>query len=765
MTENPSTVTASQRIFDDRFKKLVNEIHAASSPNAIMVGLRNKILNIYNVEMATIFLIDAKKNKLVSWVLLPSESLRKIRMDINRSSITGFVAETKQTINISNVYNNEELQAIDPTLSFDSSWDKKGGGRSRQILATPIVHKANLMGVIELINKKQGAEFDSIDETRIKELADTLAIALFNHYKSGKKVPMRYEELVNREIISAQEMERAMVIATQQEKEVETVLMENFMVAKTDLGDALSSVYKTRFVDLKIEEYSARTLLENANIDILRRHFVIPLQKIKNELVVAAKNPANQTGILEVKKLFHASKVSVLLAFGDDIKQLLDSVSPPGEEDIEDIDDIDEVPEEEQYSDSIYAQQDEEPLDVEVDDTPAVQLVNKMIEDAYFAGASDIHIEPYGNLKDAEVRFRIDGACAHIINIPKTNVRSVIARIKVLADLDISERRKPQDGKIKFTTTQAKNVELRVATLPTADGNEDVVLRILADSKPLPMLQIAPERILERLVPVITKPYGIFLVVGPTGSGKTTTLHSVLRYINTPDKKIWTAEDPVEITQYRLRQVQVKPYIGYTFAAAMRAFLRADPDVIMIGEMRDQETAKMGIEASLTGHLVFSTLHTNSAAETVIRLIDMGMDPFNFSDALLGVLAQRLVKTLCEECKEPYNPSKQEYDHLVHHYGALFFEHININYSKDLTLFQSNGCEECNGTGYKGRKGLFELLVANRQIKDQIIRREPAEEIKLAAIDDGMTVLLQEGIHLIFEGLTDLKQVMSTCML
>lgn len=765
MTENPSTVTASQRIFDDRFKKLVNEIHAASSPNAIMVGLRNKILNIYNVEMATIFLIDAKKNKLVSWVLLPSESLRKIRMDINRSSITGFVAETKQTINISNVYNNEELQAIDPTLSFDSSWDKKGGGRSRQILATPIVHKANLMGVIELINKKQGAEFDSMDETRIKELADTLAIALFNHYKSGKKVPMRYEELVNREIISAQEMERAMVIATQQEKEVETVLMENFMVAKTDLGDALSSVYKTRFVDLKIEEYSARTLLENANIDILRRHFVIPLQKIKNELVVAAKNPANQTGILEVKKLFHASKVSVLLAFGDDIKQLLDSVSPPGEEDIEDIDDIDEVPEEEQYSDSIYAQQDEEPLDVEVDDTPAVQLVNKMIEDAYFAGASDIHIEPYGNLKDAEVRFRIDGACAHIINIPKTNVRSVIARIKVLADLDISERRKPQDGKIKFTTTQANNVELRVATLPTADGNEDVVLRILADSKPLPMLQIAPERILERLVPVITKPYGIFLVVGPTGSGKTTTLHSVLRYINTPDKKIWTAEDPVEITQYRLRQVQVKPYIGYTFAAAMRAFLRADPDVIMIGEMRDQETAKMGIEASLTGHLVFSTLHTNSAAETVIRLIDMGMDPFNFSDALLGVLAQRLVKTLCEECKEPYNPSKQEYDHLVHHYGALFFEHININYSKDLTLFQSNGCEECNGTGYKGRKGLFELLVANRQIKDQIIRREPAEEIKLAAIDDGMTVLLQEGIHLIFEGLTDLKQVMSTCML
>jgi len=765
MTENPTSRIASQQVFDERFKKLVNEIHAASSPNAIMVGLRNKILNIYNVEMATIFLIDAKKNKLVSWVLLPTDSLRKIRMDINRSSITGFVAETKQTLNISNVYDKDELQNIDPTLSFDSSWDKKGGSRSKQILATPIVHKSNLMGVIELINKKQGAEFDSVDETRVKELADTLAIALFNHYKSGKKVPMRYEELVNRDIISAQEMERAMVIATQQEKEVETVLMENFLVSKADLGDALSFVYKTRFVDLKIEKYSALSLLEHANFETLRRNVIVPLQRTKNDLVVAAKNPANQNGILEVKKLYNASKISVLLAFGDDIRELLDTVSPPIEDDIEDIGDVDEVPEEEQYSNSIYAKPYEAPLEVEVDDTPAVQLVNKMIEDAYFAGASDIHIEPYGNLKDAEVRFRIDGTCSNIINIPKVNVRSVIARIKVLADLDISERRKPQDGKIKFTTTEANNVELRVATLPTADGNEDVVLRILADSKPLPLIDIAPERVLERLIQVITKPYGIFLVVGPTGSGKTTTLHSVLNHINTPEKKIWTAEDPVEITQYRLRQVQVKPYIGYTFAAAMRAFLRADPDVIMIGEMRDQETAKMGIEASLTGHLVFSTLHTNSAAETVIRLIDMGMDPFNFSDALLGVLAQRLVRTLCNECKEPYNPSKEEYDHLVHHYGALFFEHLNVQYSNDLTLFRSNGCEECNGSGYKGRRGLYELLVANRHIKDQIIRSEPAEEIKLAAIDDGMTVLLQEGIHLIFDGLTDMKQVMSTCML
>ena len=710
------------------------------------------------------FLVDAKNNKLVSWVLLPGDSLSKIRMDIDLSSITGFVAKTRQTLNISNVYDTDELAAIHETLKFDARWDKKTGSRTRQILATPVIHKSNLMGVIELINKNNDADFDTTDERRVTELADTLGIALFNHYKSGKKIPMRYEELVNREIISSQEMERAMVIATQQEKEVETVLMENFMIAKADLGDALAFVYKTDFADLETEENSADSFVTQATVETCRKHLIVPLAKNKSELVVAAKNPANQAGLQEVKALFRVSRMSVKLGFGDDIRRLIDSIIPPSEEELaEGVGE--EVPDGDLYVPEVYQKVDDGPLDVEVDSTPAVQLVNKIIEDAFKAGASDIHIEPYGNTQDAEVRFRIDGTCGNILNIPKVNVKSVIARVKVLADLDISERRKPQDGKIKFTTTQANNIELRVATLPTADGNEDVVLRILADSKPLPLYKIAPERTLNRLIPTITKPYGMFLVVGPTGSGKTTTLHSVLNYINTPEKKIWTAEDPVEITQYRLRQVQVKPHIGYTFAAAMRAFLRADPDVIMIGEMRDQETAKMAIEASLTGHVVFSTLHTNSAAETVVRLIDMGMDPFNFSDSLLGILAQRLVRTLCEDCKEPYNPSQSEYDNLVHHYGVLFFEHLNIHYSPDITLFRAKGCDECNNSGYKGRQGLYELLVGTRNIKDLIIERAPAEDIKIEAIEDGMTVLLQEGIHLIFQGKTDVKQVMSTCLM
>jgi type II secretory ATPase GspE/PulE/Tfp pilus assembly ATPase PilB-like protein len=272
-----------------------------------------------------------------------------------------------------------------------------------------------------------------------------------------------------------------------------------------------------------------------------------------------------------------------------------------------------------------------------------------------------------------------------------------------------------------------------------------------------------PENIFKSFKNLIWKPYGIVLVVGPTGSGKTTTLHAALSYINTPERKIWTAEDPVEITQYRLRQVQINPKIGFTFAAAMRAFLRADPDVIMVGEMRDQETARIAIEASLTGHMVFSTLHTNSAPETITRLVEMGMDPFNFADALICILAQRLVRTLCPKCKRTYHPTPEAYEHLKKLYGPTFDETVDFRYTDDLKLYQAVGCEACNNSGYKGRTGLFEMLVGSKSIKKNIIARAGAEKIRALAVREGMSTLMQEGIKTIFQGHTDPKQVISVC--
>ena len=339
------------------------------------------------------------------------------------------------------------------------------------------------------------------------------------------------------------------------------------------------------------------------------------------------------------------------------------------------------------------------------EDSAVVQVVNKIILDAYKRGASDIHIEPYPGKQNTEVRIRIDGACTLYQTIPFSYKAAVVSRIKIMSDLDIAERRKPQDGKIKFKKYGGKDIELRVATVPTQGGLEDIVMRILAAGEPLPLNKMGfSENNYENFISIVTQPYGIIFVCGPTGSGKTTTLHSALGYINKTETKIWTAEDPVEITQRGLRQVQVKPKIGFDFAAAMRAFLRADPDVIMVGEMRDKETTSIGIEASLTGHLVFSTLHTNSAPESITRLLDMGMDPFNFADAILGIMAQRLVRTLCKDCKKAYNPSKEEYDELVREYGEEEFQkNVKIPFSDDLTLYKPEGCDSCHNTGYRGR--------------------------------------------------------------
>jgi len=407
-------------------------------------------------------------------------------------------------------------------------------------------------------------------------------------------------------------------------------------------------------------------------------------------------------------------------------------------------------------------------------DSALVGLVNRIILDAVEQKASDIHIEANLGPKTTRVRFRKDGNLVNYLDLPAQFRNAVVSRIKIMSRLDITERRKPQDGKIDFSRFGPAPVELRVATVPTTGGLEDVVMRVLAAAKPVPMDDLGLETgALNSIKRLISKPHGLFIVCGPTGSGKTTTLHSLLAFLNTSERKIWTAEDPIEITQPGLRQVQVNSKIGWTFAAAMRSFMRADPDVIMVGEMRDAETAKIGIEASLTGHLVLSTLHTNSAAESIVRLLDLGMDPFNFADALLGVLAERLARRLCPECKTGYVPTAVELDELVLQYcneTALDARKQMKAWTErhggadgKITLFRAQGCEHCDRTGYRGRIGLYELLVADPATKRLLQTKAPVAEVKSAAIAAGMRTLRQDGIAKVLQGVTDMQQISAVC--
>lgn len=396
-----------------------------------------------------------------------------------------------------------------------------------------------------------------------------------------------------------------------------------------------------------------------------------------------------------------------------------------------------------------------------VDDETIASLVNEIIVDAHAQGASDIHIEPYPGKNNTEIRIRIDGDMYLHRSLEYYLKDPVINRVKTMANLDLGQRRLPQDGKIKLKEFSEHDFEMRVATVPTQGGLETVTLRILASGQPIPLLQMGfTEANYEKFAGSVERNHGLILVSGPTGSGKTTTVHAALHHINVPEKKIWTAEDPVEITQRGLSQVQIDPDRGYDFDVAVRSFLKSDPDVIMVGELRSKQTCKTCVEASLTGHLVLTTLHTNSSAESLTRLLEMGIDPFNLSDALLCVLSQRLVRTLCTSCKKPYHPTKDEYDTLVREYGPAEFErHVGVPYTDDLTLSQPEGCDRCNGRGYRGRMAIHELLIGTDEMKHLIRASARMADIQAQATEDGMTTLKQDGIDKIFMGLCDLMQI------
>lgn len=549
--------------------------------------------------------------------------------------------------------------------------------------------------------------------------------------------------LVSEGKISAGQLEEALAIQRENRGELGGVLLSLGYVNEADLARALATRLRLEFLELSENDVEAGVLglIEQK---VLRRHRVLPLRLSDGRLVVAMSDPTNIYA-LEDLMMISGYPVTPVVALEEEIRRVQNKVFAVGDEVTEILQDA--------ATDSVFDDAGEVELggDTGSDDAPIVRLVGSILQQAVGEGASDVHVEP--RARELTIRFRVDGVLRQVMSIPPKLQNGVIARLKILSNLDIAERRVPQDGRFSVRLGGQK-IDLRVASLPTVFG-EKVVLRLLDTSNveaDLGKLGFRPE-VFETYEDIFRRPYGAILVTGPTGSGKSTTLYATLGELNSPERNIITVEDPVEYRMQGINQIQVNVKAGLTFASGLRSILRADPDVVMIGEIRDRETAKISVEAALTGHLVLATLHTNNAPSAVNRLTDMGVEPFLTSSAVDCVIAQRLARRLCDRCKRPFEV------------GGDVLSDINFPFEhapKELLFREAVGCERCGGTGYRGRVGIYEMMVVSAEIKELILRRASTGEISRVAAEQGMIQLRDDGLLKAAEGMTTIEEVLRT---
>ncbi len=667
--------------------------------------------------------------------------VRESRFPVDPSSVVGYAAMTR-------------------THSF--AWKKDTETDKRYVIASPLLKDGELRGIVELIHGRVNTAVEDDRRGVFYDLVGHMGRRLQELDQTGEH-GTPYDFLLKGSLVTPEALREARDRAAKGGHSVEHVLIVNYGVEKAALGRSLSEHFGVPFTAVPAQRPISPDLLGKFSPSFLKTHAVLPVSWKGNAVEVIVANPGNLQVLDDIGRQAGSEKLVISVAVREDILAGLSKFAglnspkpdaPAGKKSSESGGEWEAVaPLEPGYNLA-------EPEDMEID-SGAVRLVNETIQAAVDSGASDIHFEPTSS-GGLVIRFRVDGVCHDFRIVKEPIARSVVSRVKIMSNLNIAEHRLPQDGKIMLRDKKGRRADLRVAIVPTQGAQEDVVLRLLPEYQVFELQKLGmDEETVGRFRKSIEQPHGIILCVGPTGSGKTTTLHAALSHLKGPQVKIWTAEDPVEITQEGVRQVQMHHQVGLTFERALRAFLRCDPDIIMIGEIRDRETADAAVEASLTGHLVLSTLHTNSAPETVTRLLEMGLDPFTFANSLRGVLAQRLVRRICDGCTEKYPASREEVEELRQRFGDDARFDALCPDRKKLTLVRGKGCPACFSTGYKGRLGIHEFLSVTPAVRRLIQKKAEADDVAAQGRQEGLVNLKQDGIRKILKGKTDLKEVIS----
>lgn len=865
--------------FHNAIQSITCRIASAPTIREILVNIKEDIRNLFNIHILTIYLIDKISKEIYT---LQSDG-SEIRFPIDSSTFAGWVAQKKKMLHIADAYNDREIRKIHDTLTFDRTLDKRTGVLTGQIIASPILRDGLILGVMEILNKKGGDKIDDYNQIFLDEITGVLAKFLFIHlnFTEAKQIyGAKFESLVQKGLVTSEQMDKAIKETSETRKDLATLLMERYQISKSDIGIALANFYSCPFTEYNDQLPVPGDLLIGIEKSTLKNMLWTPLKVVKGKIRVLINDPSDFLKKSKIEEILETGSIQYEVSLAEDILQFINrfyesqEMKAPGDISDEEaswknridpeafpmeapdakpilpaeeprtsrgkivtLEPVNEFSDEDRVDPEIKKQIEAlefgsravpvfkpaivlepkpasipeprfesgvanvsvkgidenkipsvtkmKPAASNIDDLTEIkgqrlqkpsfvngftdeqmpQPLATFVYDAYSRRASDIHFEPDPVTGTVTVRLRVEGQFLSSPTLTDSEYDLLIQQVKTLAQLDVHNRNIIQDGKLTLQRPSGNDIFLRVTFIPTRTGMEDTVIHISTRLKKIPLELLGlSENNYATLANILRQPRGLVFIVGQPHSGITTTLHGCLDNIKTQETKIWTAEEPVEIIQNGLRQVQINPQKGFDFPTVLRSFLKADPDVIMASQINSAEASAICMQAAIKGRLVLSSLGSENILDAIERCLNMGVDRLVFADAMLAIVEQRLINTLCPKCKEKYHPSLEEYDELAQIYDKDAFDKLNIPYTNAFCLFRPKGCGSCGQTGYAGRMCVSEIFIFTPQIKRMIRRKESPQTIYQTAVSSGMATLMQDGLLKVIQGHSDGRHVRLACL-